>query len=137
MSPREWLYKLGTGTKLTPPPGASSRKCPIQCLCPNTDFTDLLLYLHCFSFNVLFRLTEGQVTVAKVLVGTIFLAGLLFLLLNYTGVLAQLSRNPDVAELIAAIENKIPKEARSLENLAGLAEMAFNSIDKYAKMNNE
>ena len=93
--------------------------------------------MQCFSFNILFRLTEGQVTVAKVLVGTIFLAGLLFLLLNYTGVLAQLSRNPDVAELIAAIENKIPKEARSLENLAGLAEMAFNSIDKYAKMNNE
>ena len=74
-------------------------------------------------------------TVAKVLVGTIFLAGLLFLLLNYTGVLAQHSRNPDVAELIAAIENKIPKEARSLENLTELAEMAFNSIDKYAKMN--
>ena len=93
--------------------------------------------MHCFFFIFKFRLTEGQVTIAKVLVGTIFLAGLLFLLLNYTGVLAQLSRNPDVAELIAAIENKIPKEARSLENLAGLAEMAFNSIDKYAKMNNE
>ena len=70
-------------------------------------------------------------------VGTLFLAGLLFLLLSYSGMLDKLSRNPDVAELIAAIENKIPKEARSLENLAGLAEMALNSIDKYAQMNEE
>ena len=76
-------------------------------------------------------------TVAKVVVGTLFLAGLLFLLLSYSGMLDKLSRNPDVAELIAAIENKIPKEARSLENLAGLAEMALNSIDKYAQMNEE
>ena len=74
---------------------------------------------------------------AKVVVGTLFLAGLLFLLLSYSGMLDKLSRNPDVAELIAAIENKIPKEARSLENLAGLAEMALNSIDKYAQMNEE
>ena len=74
-------------------------------------------------------------TAAKVLVGTIFLAGLLYLLLSHFNVLARLSTNPDVAELIAAIENKIPKEARSLENLTELAEMAFNSIDKYAKMN--
>ena len=70
-------------------------------------------------------------------VGTLFLAGLLLLLLSYSGMLDKLSRNPDVAELIAAIENKIPKEARSLENLAGLAEMALNSIDKYAQMNEE
>ena len=70
-------------------------------------------------------------------VGTLFLACLLFLLLSYSGMLDKLSRNPDVAELIAAIENKIPKEARSLENLAGLAEMALNSIDKYAQMNEE
>ena len=70
-------------------------------------------------------------------VGTLFLAGLLALLLSYSGMLDKLSRNPDVAELIAAIENKIPKEARSLENLAGLAEMALNSIDKYAQMNEE
>ena len=70
-------------------------------------------------------------------VGTLFLAGLLILLLSYSGMLDKLSRNPDVAELIAAIENKIPKEARSLENLAGLAEMALNSIDKYAQMNEE
>ena len=70
-------------------------------------------------------------------VGTLFLAALLFLLLSYSGMLDKLSRNPDVAELIAAIENKIPKEARSLENLAGLAEMALNSIDKYAQMNEE
>ena len=42
-----------------------------------------------------------------------------------------------MAELIAAIEQKIPKEARSLENLAEMAQMAFNSIDKYAKMNEE
>ena len=76
-------------------------------------------------------------TVAKVVVGTLFLASLLFLLLSYSGMLDKLSRNPDVAELIAAIENKIPKEARSLENLAGLAEMALNSIDKYAQMNEE
>ena len=69
------------------------------------------------------------------LVGTVFLAGLLYLLLSHFNVLARLSTNPDVAELIAAIENKIPKEARSLENLTELAEMAFNSIDKYAKMN--
>ena len=69
------------------------------------------------------------------MVGTIFLAGLLYLLLSHFNVLARLSTNPDVAELIAAIENKIPKEARSLENLTELAEMAFNSIDKYAKMN--
>ena len=74
-------------------------------------------------------------TAAKVLVGTVFLAGLLYLLLSHFNVLARLSTNPDVAELIAAIENKIPKEARSLENLTELAEMAFNSIDKYAKMN--
>ena len=69
------------------------------------------------------------------MVGTFFLAALLYLILSYTNVLKRLSTNPDVAELIAAIENKIPKEARSLKNLAGLAEMAFNSIDKYAKMN--
>ena len=74
-------------------------------------------------------------TAAKVLVGTVFLAGLLYLLLSHFNVLASLRTNPDVAELIAAIENKIPKEARSLENLTELAEMAFNSIDKYAKMN--
>ena len=74
-------------------------------------------------------------TAAKVLVGTVFLAGLLYLLLSHFNVLARLSTNPDVAELIAAIENKIPKEARNLENLTELAEMAFNSIDKYAKMN--
>ena len=85
--------------------------------------------------KIWFRLSETQATIAKVLVGTFFLAALLYLILSYTNVLKRLSTNPDVAELIAAIENKIPKEARSLENLAGLAEMAFNSIDKYAKMN--
>jgi len=84
-----------------------------------------------------FFLTEQQVTIAKVLVGTLSLAFLFYLLLTYTGVLAKLRRNPDVAELIAAIEQKIPKEARSLENLAEMAQMAFNSIDKYAKMNEE
>merc|ERR1719328_531734 len=81
----------------------------------------------------LFSLTEGQVTAAKVLVGAIFIFGLVYLLLSHFNLLARLRTNPEVADLIAAIEKKIPKEARSLENLTELAEYAFNSIDKYAK----
>jgi hypothetical protein len=70
-------------------------------------------------------------TAVKIALGLAFVLGLLGL------VFYLLQENPAMKKAIAALEEHLPKEGRSLDTMLPLMQEAFNAIDKYALLNRD
>ena len=53
------------------------------------------------------------------------------------GLFRSMAELPEVQEALKKLDEEIPKEARSLENLIPMAQMAYDAIEKYAKLNQD
>ena len=64
--------------------------------------------------------------------GTVFYFGA-----EESGIMRSVTELPEVQKVLKKLDEEIPKEARSLENLIPMAQMAFDAIDKYSKLNQD
>jgi hypothetical protein len=73
------------------------------------------------------------------LIGALTTLGLVLLALDFFNMpdFGFLRSNPQVAEVMAAIEESIPAEGRSLENLLPMAKEAFEAIEKFTALNEQ
>ena len=78
------------------------------------------------------------------LIPALALAGLAVMLMDYFNIspvhpfIDNIKRsNPQVAEVMAAIEESLPAEGRSLENLLPMAKQAFEAIEKFTALNEQ
>ena len=78
--------------------------------------------------------------VKKVLVGLAVL-GVMGMVVYFgaqkAGLLRALTELPEVQKVLKKLDEEIPKEARSLENLIPMAEMAYDAFEKYSKLNQD